>query len=76
MNINRKPSGFVAVCQCGRIVGALDWERTERAEAGRLLGAWLSRGCTVSPRFTTAWSATIEACACDAEPAAQKEPQP
>lgn len=60
----RKPTGFVATCQCGRQVGAMDAARTSRAEAGALLGRWLSDGCTIYPKFSESWRATIEPCDC------------
>lgn len=60
----RKPTGFVATCQCGAVVGALDYERTERHEAAKRLGQWLEDGCTIEPRFTSTWRATVEACSC------------
>lgn len=62
--VKRKPTGFVATCQCGAIVGAMDRERTEQHEAARLLGKWLADGCKVEPRFTGSWNATVEACRC------------
>lgn len=62
---NKKPTGFVALCQCGVIVGAMDYDRTDRKEAGQLLGKWLHDGCTVEPRFSGTWSATVEACRCE-----------
>ena len=61
----KKPRGFVATCQCGRVVGAMDYDRTDRAEAGKLLGKWLADGCTVAPKFTGSWSVHVEACDCD-----------
>lgn len=61
----RKPTGFVARCQCGVIVGAMDYARTDRAEAGKLLGRWIADGCTIEPRFTGTWSATVQQCECD-----------
>jgi len=60
----RKPSGFVATCQCGVVVGAMDYERTERKDAGKILGEWLSLGCTVAPRFEGTWSASVSTCRC------------
>ena len=62
--MKRKPTGFVAICQCSKIVGALDYERTDHNEAGAILGRWLRDGCTVMPHFTSQWSATMEACQC------------
>lgn len=63
----KKPTGFVATCQCGAIVGALDYARTDLGKAGQLIGKWLHDGCTVSPRFAGTWDATVEACRCKAE---------
>ena len=62
--MKRKPTGFVAICQCSKIVGALDYTRTDRREAGAILGRWLHEGCTVMPHFSCEWSATVEACQC------------
>ena len=62
--MNRKPTGFVATCQCGRDVGAMDSTRTDRKEASVLLGKWLSDGCTVTPRFKGTWEANIQPCKC------------
>lgn len=59
-----KPTGFVAMCRCGSVVGAMDYERTDRKEAGRILGQWLRNGCTVVPRFSGSWSENIRACHC------------
>lgn len=62
--MKRKPTGFVAICQCSKIIGALDATRTQPGEAGKILGKWLFDGCTVMPHFTTEWAAGIEPCAC------------
>lgn len=64
----KKPTGFVAICQCGVIVGAMDWTHTERREAGQILGRWLASGCTVDPRFTGTWEAYVERCQCQKQP--------
>lgn len=71
--MKRKPRGFVATCQCGLVVGAMDAERTPRADAGKLLGKWLADGCTVAPRFDGTWSVHVRLCKCDADspPAAE-----
>lgn len=63
--MKRKPKGFVAVCQCGVNVGAMDYERTERKEAGKMLGGWLADGCIVIPKFQSTWGAAIESCRCN-----------
>lgn len=62
----RKPTGFVSVCQCGEITGAMDAERTDRADMSRILGQWLTDGCTVEPRFAGTWSVTVKPCQCEA----------
>lgn len=60
----RKPSGFIARCQCGEIVGALDAERMNRADVGKMLGDWLMRGETVEPRFGGTWREHVSECKC------------
>lgn len=61
----KKPIGFVAVCQCGEKVGAMDYERTERKYAGQLLAKWLADGCTVEPRFPGWGDEIIKPCKCN-----------
>ncbi len=63
--MKRSPTGFVAICQCSKFVGAMDFTRTPKAEASKFLGRWLQDGCTVMPHFTGSWEATVEACQCD-----------
>lgn len=60
----KHPDGFVAICRCGKITGAMDFKRTDRIDAGKILGKWLFYGCTVQPRFGASWSETIEQCEC------------
>ena len=72
MSAKKRPTGFVAVCQCGFVVGALDYELTPRAEAGRILSRWLNDGCQISPRFTGSWSAVVHPCQCEAAQAQAK----
>lgn len=60
----QKPTGYVAKCQCGVYIGALDIERTERSEAAKILGEWLASGCTVEPRFGS-WNVELFACMCN-----------
>lgn len=64
--MKKKPTGFVATCQCGKVIGAMDFDRTERKDAGRILSRWLTDGCTIEPRFTGTWSVTVEQCSCAA----------
>lgn len=60
----RKPTGFVAICQCGATTGAMDLTRTDNAATGRILRQWLDGGYTVEPRFDGNWSAQIQCCQC------------
>jgi len=50
------------------MVGALDAERTERQDMGRLLGEWLFYGCTVTPFFGETNCFEIKPCRCEQEP--------
>jgi len=59
-----KPSGFIAICQCGKTIGAMDYERTDGKEAGVILGKWIADGCNIISKFGGTWSATIENCEC------------
>ncbi len=74
--MKRKPTGFVATCQCERTVGALDFTRSTQADTGKILGRWLQDGCTVTPRFTGSWEVKVEACTCEPQRAQQREGQP
>jgi hypothetical protein len=65
MSAKRKPTGFVATCQCGQVVGAMDYDRTDRREAGKILGEWLANGCAIEPRFDGSWSVDVTACKCE-----------
>lgn len=67
-----RPSGFVATCRCGVVIGAMDFDRTERKDAGRILGQWLFDGCTVAPYFAGTWSVHVLACRCAAAGAAAR----
>lgn len=71
--MKRKPTGFIAVCQCDVVTGAMDFTRTQKNDAGKILGQWLSDGCTVTPRFVGTWEESIKPCQCDAK---QQEPHP
>ena len=33
-----KPNGYIAICQCGKTVGAIDLNRTDRKDSGKVLG--------------------------------------
>lgn len=66
MQIKKKrPTGFIATCQCGMIIGAMDYERTDRRDAGKIMGEWLADGCTVSPKFDSHWTEQVSACTCE-----------
>ncbi len=58
------PKGFLAVCRCGENVGAMDFIRTDRKEAGKLLSDWLMHGCTIIPQFESNWTCKITSCKC------------
>lgn len=60
----KKPSGFVAICQCGNMIGAMDYNRTTKKDAGVVIGKWLDRGCTVEPRFGKKWQVSLTSCEC------------
>jgi len=60
----KKPTGFIAICQCGKVVGAMDYQRTDKSEAGKILGKWLHDGCTVKPRFGACWEVRVLPCSC------------
>jgi hypothetical protein len=70
-----KPKGFIAICQCENIVGAMDYESTERKDAGKLLGEWIHNGCTIKPMFLSSWSASVKPCECESGKAKEKEHQ-
>jgi len=57
-------TGFIAICQCGNIVGALDYTRTDLADVGKILGQWLHDGCTIQPRFDSHWTVKVTPCQC------------
>lgn len=62
--MKKKPRGFVAVCQCGLVVGAMDYDRTDRKDAGKILGAWIADGCIITPQFDGCWSVEVKPCIC------------
>lgn len=63
--MKKKPSGFVAKCQCGRITGAIGISRTAADDAGKILGKWLMDGCIVEPKFDGSWCVLVEPCLCN-----------
>jgi hypothetical protein len=65
--MKKKPTGFIATCQCGKVVGAMNYEHADRKDAGKMLGKWISDGCTIEPRFDGKWSVTVTACECGSD---------
>lgn len=63
--MKQKPTGFIAICQCGEIVGAIDYQRADRKEAGLLLGKWLHHGCKIEPQFKGTWNVKVTSCICE-----------
>lgn len=59
------PTGWVAICQCGSIVGAMSKVRTPPEDRGPLLGLWLFNGYTIQPRFGSNWSVDLSPCSCE-----------
>lgn len=59
-----RPTGFVATCRCGVVVGAMDYLLTDQKQAGSTVGKWLNDGCTVEPRFDLTWSVDVKSCRC------------
>lgn len=65
MSKKKTPTGFIAECQCGLIIGAIDYKRTDKKDSGRILGRWLHDGCKIIPKFDSSWQVTCNACRCD-----------
>jgi len=63
--MKQQPTGFIAICQCGEVVGALDYQRADRKDAGKLLGEWLHHGCKIEPQFKGTWSIKVTSCNCE-----------
>lgn len=63
--MKRKPNGYIGQCQCGEIVGAVDLDRMERKDLGKLLGLWIFNGYTLIPQFDSCWSAQVTSCKCE-----------
>lgn len=61
----RKPTGFVATCQCGMAIGAMDRQRTPAHEASQILGRWLAEGFTITPQFEPNWKVSLASCCCE-----------
>jgi hypothetical protein len=76
MQKRKSPTGFIAICQCGEITGAMDYTRTCRKEAGKIIGEWLAKGCTVQPKFLRTWSVNVTCCKCEDAPQNTMEAKP
>lgn len=61
----RRPTGWIARCVCGSVVGAVDRNRAHRQEANIVLSEWLVKGCTISPVFEQSWSVKLTPCRCE-----------
>ena len=66
--MKKKPTGFIAICQCGKVIGAMDYIRTDRVEAGNLLVKWLDDGCIIQPQFNDSWGVQVFKCCCEDSP--------
>lgn len=64
MSIKFKPSGYIAICQCGITVGAIDLNLADRVESGKALGRWIADGSELKPRFGD-WQASVSQCVCE-----------
>jgi hypothetical protein len=60
-----QPTGCIARCKCGAIIGAVDFNRMDRKDAGKLLGKWLYKGYTLEPRFGDCWEIFFTECHCN-----------
>jgi hypothetical protein len=58
------PEAWVATCQCGQTIGAVDRLRSPASEVSAALTGWLHRGCTIEPRWGS-FSASISPCTCE-----------
>jgi hypothetical protein len=62
--MKKKPTGFIAICQCGNTIGAIDFERSSMTDTGKILGKWIIDGCTIQPLFESNWTEVIRQCDC------------
>ncbi len=63
-HIRRAPTGYVATCQCGGVIGAIDIIRASKELVGKTMGSWVARGCTLTPRFESTWEHQLTGCTC------------
>lgn len=62
--VRKRPTGFLAKCQCGAIISAVDYIRIDKGEFGILCGMWLHSGYAVLPMFGDSWKVELEQCKC------------
>lgn len=60
-----RPAGYVAHCQCGEVVGVVDFSKTDSAAAALLFKQWLDDGCALYPVFSARFSIVVGKCGCD-----------
>ena len=58
------PEAWIAICQCGQTIGAVDRLRSPVYEVSATLSRWLHRGCTIEPRWGS-FRASIKPCTCE-----------
>lgn len=75
MHAKPSPTGYVAQCRCGAIVGAMDLGRTPPENAGVIFRDWILRGLSMQPKFGGSWSVSMGPCCCStpASPEAQTD---
>lgn len=61
---NGRPIVLLRLCRCGHLTGAIDLERTDRAEAAQILGEWIVSGSTIVPVFSNTVTVTMSSCQC------------
>ena len=60
----QKPTGFLAQCECGACLGAVDFTLTEPETSLRILSSWLEKGARIIPQFGDGWPVYINPCLC------------
>jgi hypothetical protein len=60
----QEPIGFVALCQCGKVFGVVDYANTDRVEANKTIANCIRRGCLIIPRFEGICRIRVEPCVC------------
>lgn len=57
------PTGFIAICRCGNIVGVLNYRNTPQEQIGAIMGEWFHKGYNVQARFGR-FNHKIQKCEC------------